>query len=54
MAISSWLPSPAGVWELSTWSPRSAARRNDVDGDERRQMLGREEMAIPDRAGWGV
>jgi hypothetical protein len=28
------------AWEASRWSPRSAARRNDLDADERRPMLG--------------
>ena len=32
---------PAGAWEGSTWSTRSAASMNDVDADEHRQTIGR-------------
>ena len=31
--------SPAGAWEESTWSTRSAASMNDVDAEEHRQTM---------------
>jgi hypothetical protein len=33
----------AATWELSRWSARSAARTNDLDGDERRHRIHRED-----------
>ena len=35
----------AVVWEVSTWSTRSAASMNDVDADERRRIIGLRGMA---------
>ena len=35
----------AVVWEVSTWSTRSAASMNDVDTDERRRIIGLRGMA---------
>jgi len=34
---------PAGAWEESTWSTRSAASMNDVDAEEHRQTMAAEE-----------
>jgi hypothetical protein len=37
---------PAGAWEESTWSTRSAASMNDVDADEYWQIMAAEEGAL--------
>jgi hypothetical protein len=42
---------PAGAWEVSTWSTRSAASMNDVDADEHWQTIGRRGTAPAGRGG---
>ena len=42
---------PAGAWEGSTWSTRSAASMNDVDADEQWQTIGRRGTTPAGRGG---
>jgi hypothetical protein len=44
---------PAGAWEESTWSTRSAASMNDVDAEEHQQTMAIEERPWRVLLCWG-